>query len=152
MLDYVTLPDHDRNVIATHGLVFMLAGLASRWKQTVAYYFIGNKVNGAKLKPLIENIIRKAERIGLYVYNITSDMEPCNQAMWKAFEVNVSQFEVNNNCMHPCDNNRLLFFYSDVPHVLKNIKTGFVKNQTIIIPDRFVNKYALSTSIVHCNY
>ncbi|EFN63682.1 Transposable element P transposase, partial [Camponotus floridanus] len=137
---------------ATHGLVFMLAGLASRWKQTVAYYFTGNKVNGAKLKPLIENIISKAEGIGLHVHNVTSDMGPCNQAMWKAFGVHVSQFEVNNNCTHPCDNNRLLFFYSDVPHALKNIKTGFVKNQTIIIPDNFVNKYALPTSIVHCSH
>lgn len=26
---------------ATHGLVFMLAGLSSRWKQTVGYHFTG---------------------------------------------------------------------------------------------------------------
>lgn len=45
----VTLPDHDVSVIATHDLVFMLTGIGSRWKQVVAYYFTGNKVNGEKL-------------------------------------------------------------------------------------------------------
>lgn len=35
----VTLPGHGG--IATHGIVFMLSGIASRWKQTVAYYFTG---------------------------------------------------------------------------------------------------------------
>ena len=30
-IGYVNLPQHDTNVIATHVLVFMLAGLASRW-------------------------------------------------------------------------------------------------------------------------
>ena len=38
----VTLPDHDASIFATHSLVFMLAGIASRWKQVVAYYFTGN--------------------------------------------------------------------------------------------------------------
>lgn len=61
----VTLPDHDTSIIATHGLVFMLAGIASRWKQVVAYYLTGNKVNGEKFKPIIETIIKKAEEIGL---------------------------------------------------------------------------------------
>jgi len=35
----VTLPQHQG--VATHGLVFMLGGVSSRWKQTVAYYFTG---------------------------------------------------------------------------------------------------------------
>lgn len=61
----VTLPDHDTSIIVTHGLVFMLAGIASRWKQVVAYYLTGNKVNGEKFKPIIETIIKKAEEIGL---------------------------------------------------------------------------------------
>ena len=39
IMGHVTLPEH--NGIATHGLVFMLSGLAVRWKQTVAFYFTG---------------------------------------------------------------------------------------------------------------
>ena len=35
----VTLPG--QSGVATHGLVFMLSGLAKRWKQTVAYHYSG---------------------------------------------------------------------------------------------------------------
>ena len=35
----VTLENH--SCVATHALVFMLAGISSRWKQMVAYYFTG---------------------------------------------------------------------------------------------------------------
>lgn len=35
----ITLLQHQG--IATHGLVFMLGGISSRWMQTVAYYFTG---------------------------------------------------------------------------------------------------------------
>ena len=35
----VTLPGHSG--VATHAIVFMLSGIASRWKQTVAFYFSG---------------------------------------------------------------------------------------------------------------
>ena len=40
VLGGVTLPNHTG--IATHGLVFMLSGICTRWKQTVAYYYTGN--------------------------------------------------------------------------------------------------------------
>lgn len=39
VLGAVTLPNHTG--LATHGLVFMLSGICSRWKQTVAYYYTG---------------------------------------------------------------------------------------------------------------
>lgn len=148
----VTLPDHDESDIATHGLVFMLAGIASRWKQVVGYYFTGDNVNGEKLKPIIEVIIKEAEKIGLLVYNITSDMGPSNQAMWRAFGIYVSNIVVKNNCRHPCFSDWLLYFYSDVPHALKNVKTGFVNNKTITIPDNFVNRFALPTNLASCSH
>ena len=39
----VTLLNHEG--LATHVLVFMLAGINARWKQVVAYYSNGNSVN-----------------------------------------------------------------------------------------------------------
>ena len=39
VLGGVTLPGHSG--LATHGLVFMLSGLAKRWKRTVAYHYSG---------------------------------------------------------------------------------------------------------------
>lgn len=44
-LGNITLPNHAG--IATNVLVFMLGGISTRWKQSVAYYFTGHSINGA---------------------------------------------------------------------------------------------------------
>ncbi|XP_008190218.1 uncharacterized protein LOC103312019 [Acyrthosiphon pisum] len=68
----VTLPEH--NGVVNHALVFMLAGISSRWKQTVAYYFTSDSVNGNTFKTIIIEIISKAEALGLKVNSDTSDI------------------------------------------------------------------------------
>lgn len=59
---------------ATHALVFMLVGIASRWKHVVGYHFTGNSFNSKSLKDIIFQIIVKTEKIGLHVNFLTSDM------------------------------------------------------------------------------
>lgn len=147
----VTLPDHSG--IAMHSLVFMLAGISARWKQTVAYYFTGNSVNGEVFKPIVEEIIQKAAAIGLNVCAVTSDMGASNEAMWRSFGIRVSRHsEINNSCAHPCDNNRKLFFYADTPHLFKNIVSGLLKNSMITVPQHLVQKYNLPTNVVKSSH
>jgi len=59
----VTFPEHTG--IASHAMVFMLCGIACRWKQIIGYYFTGDGFNGAALQPIIIDILYKAESIGL---------------------------------------------------------------------------------------
>lgn len=66
---------------AAHALVFMWAGISSRWKQTVGYHFTGNNVNGASLRPLVIKIIKKAKNIGLHVSTVTTDICSANQSL-----------------------------------------------------------------------
>lgn len=70
---------------ATHALVIMLGGIFTRWKIPVTHYCTPNDLNGAILKPIVENIIEKAESIGLLVHSVTTDMGAVNLAMWRAF-------------------------------------------------------------------
>lgn len=63
MLGQVSLPDHSGE--ADEALVFLIAGLASRWEQIVAYYFTNKKTCGRTYKPIIVEIIKKCEEIGL---------------------------------------------------------------------------------------
>ncbi|XP_067216772.1 uncharacterized protein [Linepithema humile] len=67
-------------------------GVAQRWKQTVAYFYSGNSTNGSIYKSIILNIIEEANKIGLRVQSIVSDMSAPNQAMWKSFNINVSRY------------------------------------------------------------
>ena len=107
----VTLEGHDQTQTATHALVIMLAGLGARWKQVVRYELTGDSVNGALLKPVIDEIILKAEEIGLRVRAVTSDMGPVNQATWKAYGINASRYStIKNSCIHPLNHAKQLFF------------------------------------------
>lgn len=65
----------------THALVLMLGGVFVRWKIPVAYDFTPSNVNDALLKPIVEQLIQKAESVGLYVYSVTTNMGPVNLAM-----------------------------------------------------------------------
>lgn len=53
----VTLPSHSGP--ATHCLVFMLAGLVTRWKQPVAYHYTGNSTDGSVFADIVLEIIRE---------------------------------------------------------------------------------------------
>jgi Transposase protein len=77
----VTLPGHTG--IATHSLVFMLGGITTRWKQTVAYYFTGNSTDGSVFSTIVFEIIKRCHDIGINVAAVTSDMGSANRAMWK---------------------------------------------------------------------
>ena len=67
--------------MATHGLVFILSGVKTRWKQIVAYHLSGSSFSGKAVADILLQIVRAADEIGLKVVNITSDMRSCNQGM-----------------------------------------------------------------------
>lgn len=101
---------------ATKALVFMIGGIATRWKQVVSYYFTGNSINPAEFKHLMLMIVDKAESIGLKINSFTTDMGPCNQRLWRDLGVVLSKEKSPINYItHPCDSNRKLYFFADVP-------------------------------------
>lgn len=101
------------------------------------------------MKPIIVQIIEKAEAIGLYVHSVTSDMGPVNLGMWRAFEnIVCSRYSKIGNCIpHPIHNNRKLFFIADAPHLLKNLKATLINNKIIELPQKFIQTYNLSSSV-----
>lgn len=76
----VTLPGHTGD--ATKALAFMLGGISLHWKQTVAYYYTPNSVDGTVFGPIIKEIITKACEVGLDVRAVVNDMGGANQKMW----------------------------------------------------------------------
>lgn len=132
----------------THALVFLLGGIFTRWKIPVAYYFTPDNVDGTILKPIIENIIQKAEAIGLYVHSITSDMGPVNLRMWKAFGIGGKYTKIINSIVHPVNNKRKLMFIMDIPRLFKNLKNMLLNNKVIELPMTFIQTHKLSFSIV----
>lgn len=139
---------------ATHGLIFVLAGIFSRWKQNIAFYLTPDSYDGALLHPIVLKIIQEAESIGLYVHSVTNDMGPNNLAMWRKFFVGFAArySTVTNSIIHPVDNNRKLWFIADPGHLLKNLKFCLLNNKTITLPTNFIRANNLSSFVVNCSH
>ena len=142
-----TLPGHSGP--ATHGLVFMLGGLSSRWKQVVAYFLTGNKTDGSCFRSIILAIIEKAAAIGLHVCAVTSDMGAPNRAMWATFGVTTNrQFNITS-IAHPINPEKNLYFLADVPHIIKNLKSAFINGLAIYLTERVCRENKLTSNIVN---
>ncbi|XP_064475681.1 uncharacterized protein LOC135389575 [Ornithodoros turicata] len=106
-----TLP---ANTLATHGLVFMLGGISTRWKQTIAYHLSGNSFHAQTAKDFIVHIIKECEAIFLKVDVIVTDMGGGNQGLLKLFGIIVGKHSKRRTwCPHPCDSTRKLHFMAD---------------------------------------
>lgn len=155
-----TFPTHSG--IANKVLLILLAGLTTRSKFTVAYYFTKstdmkykqNELNptGSALKNIILNIIEKSENIGLQVHAIISDMGTDNRAMWNAFEVGCSRYHINVSIQHPIRTENKLFFIPDPVHVFKNIRCMLESNKTITFPQDICESENLCHPLVEIKY
>lgn len=95
-----SLPD---DCLATHGLVLMLGGLSSRWKQTIAFHLTGNSFSVKKVKVILI-ILKTVQAIGVTVDVIIADMGEGNLGLWKEFRIAVSSYgQYRVCCPHPCN-------------------------------------------------
>lgn len=133
-------------------LFALISGIATRWKQAVAYHFTGDSVSGTLLKNLVTKIVEKANSIGLNVIAVTSDMGSSNRAMWREFGVMSSRSRTVSHVEHPCHPNDVLYFLADVPHIVKNLRAALVKHKTIILPPEICEEFSLSDPHVELSH
>lgn len=134
---------------ATHALVFMLGGITSRWKQTVAYHFSADSFDAKQVLAILFDIIARCEAIGLSVDCVTSDMGSGNQAIWRLCNIVATRYgHPRTTCPHPCKGDRSLHFLADAPHLLKNLRGHLVRQQKIILDEATVVNNKLPTNEV----
>ena len=68
-------------ILATHGLNFLLCGLSTKWTQLIAFEFSDQSTDPIAMRDLIHGVIRVLFEIGLTVVNITTDMATDNVAL-----------------------------------------------------------------------
>lgn len=137
------------DTLATDGLVFMLGGATTRWKQAIGYHLTANCFHAITVKQKLFKMIRACKDIGLKIDAVVSDMGGCNQALQGLLLVRVGKHSWPNcSATHPCDPNRKLLFIADAPHLLKNLRNHLTRGQTLYLRDDIVVKAGLSTNAV----
>lgn len=152
-LGQTTFPDSScGSGLASKALVFMLGGIAGRWKQMIAYYFTTTSTDPIIMKEIIVELLWKCEEIGLHVINITSDQAGGNQAVWKLFGFGKKPYsfdEFENSIQHPTNPDKKLYLISDAPHAFKNLTQSLLNNKKIFLPPKFVKENGLNSNVVN---
>lgn len=118
----------------------------------VAYHYTGNSIPGSALKDVVLRIVHEATAIGLRIIAVTSDMGPSNRAMWREFGISSTRSGVNNHIVHPVLNTCNLYFIADVPHLVKNLRTAFVKHGSFILSEDICRNNDLPTDTVSIDH
>lgn len=111
--------------IANTGLVFMIRGLFSRWKQPISYYVTCGPIKGHELKILITENLEKCFNVGLSVRAIIADQGPNNR---RAF-THLRTSEKNSFIVI---RNKKVYILFDPPHLIKSIRNNLLKTDIFI--------------------
>lgn len=88
------------------------------WVQSIGCFLTKNNADGSTLTKLVIEAITLLENAGYFVDAVSSDGAQWNRGMWKNFGVT----EETGVAPHPCDETRDLHFFSDFPHLVKNMR------------------------------
>lgn len=100
--------------------------------------------NGAEYRPVVIDIIQRAASIELHVINVTINMGSPSKAIWMSFGANQNITPV----AHPATPDRKLFFMTNVPHLIKNLKSALVHGQVFFISPDIVQNHDLPSDEV----
>lgn len=123
---------------ATHGLVFMFQPLADSYTQPIAVFASKNPVKGNELAKLVIKAIVYLEKTGAKIHGVIADGAATNAKMWSVLGVSGSKDDIKTWFTHPVDDERQVFVFSDIPHVLKNIRNRLFNKEKLRVSSNFL--------------
>lgn len=107
--------------VADEGLVAMLRGVHSNWKQPIAHYFCNHSVKQDRFWGIVLENLRAAHDIGVTVVALVCDQETTQWALLKKLiSIEKPYFD------HPVTGTPV-YVIIDVPHCLKNARNCIMK-------------------------
>lgn len=108
--------------IADHMMVLFIRGLFFKFNFPYAHFPTRKGIVGKMLFPIVWEAIRQLEAIGFKVISVTADGASPNRKFFKMNGIgNGLTYKTHNPYADP-DENRSLYFISDVPHLIKTTR------------------------------
>jgi len=123
--EYSTEKDQDK--LGDHALVILFQPFCGKWFQTIGAFLGAGAVPGTTLEKIIIEAVIMLENQGIHVDCVTTDGATWNRSMWKLFGIG----QKSSSCIHPSDSKRQLWFASDFPHLIKNLKSRIINNKVL---------------------
>ncbi|CAK1584401.1 unnamed protein product [Parnassius mnemosyne] len=117
-----------------HALVFMLRGICSPWRQSVAFYFCEGTVSAAELQCILKQIVPQVIRTGLIPLGLVCDQgSTFRTAIRRLREDTIRRRNIqgvhDDGSVNIADHDLSIFF--DPPHLLKGLRNNFLNKDII---------------------
>lgn len=120
-------PDNQKNQQGDHALVLIFQPFVGKWVQTVATFLSRGAASSKVLEKIILEAILLLENSGFQVDSVITDGAAWNRCVWRLMGMDNNK---DISTPHPYDLNRRLWFISDFPHLIKNLRNWMLKAKT----------------------
>ena len=107
---------------ADHGLVLMFQPLYDNYSQPIAVFTSKGLTPGIFLAKLIVQAVVLLEKAGAIMHDVVFDDANTNRKFLTEFGMTGKKGKARNWFMHPTDEKRKLFAFSDICHLMKNVR------------------------------
>ena len=122
----------DINDQASHGLVFMFQSLTKKDDSLpIAVFASKNSVAGEEFSKLAVKAICLSEKAGAVIHGIIGDGASTNRKMWSMFNIETGKENLKNWFVHPLNDKRKIFIFSDAPHLIKCIRNALFSRRKL---------------------
>ena len=115
-------PANQTTKLGDHALVVMYQPLSSQWVQPIAAFLSKGAASSEVLYQIILESTVLLENSNFRVNAIISDGAQWNRGMWALFGVTEDKIHTD----HITDSARKLWFVSDFPHLIKNLRNWVI--------------------------
>ncbi|KAF4529750.1 hypothetical protein B566_EDAN018019 [Ephemera danica] len=137
---------------ATKLLVLAARGVTKRWKQIIGVHLVNDvPPPGDTMLQFVTDGVIALENAGFSLAAVVSDMGAENRAMWRAAGLKVTSNLRILTMKHPTKANEELPFLADTYHLLKNLRSCFLKYD-IKLPDDVVKRENFETNMVSSSW
>lgn len=143
------LQSTDMNDQATHGLVLMFQPIADKKAQPIAVFASKGPIHGDELAKIMVKGIVYMENCGAKIHGVIADGAATNAKMWSLLGINGSMEGTKTYFTHPLDDERRIFVFSDVPHLIKCIRNRLhTKKQLRVSNSIYICRYMHASRLI----
>ena len=106
--------------VAKYAMVFMVRGLAHKWKHILGYFLFNSSIKPDTLKNIILSSLTKLQEANLIPKVVICDQDVTNRSVFSKLDI----FPISPGIIH---NGEDIYFMYDSPHLLKSVRNNFMK-------------------------
>ena len=134
MVDFAEFTtDEQHYTEGDHALVFLFQPHLSSWIQTVGCFCSSGTTPAVVLSQLLLKCIILLENSGALVDGLVCDGASTNRSALASLGFNGNMNSLHFKMCNPCDVTRNIFFFCDVPHLLKTIRNNLLRAKEFMV-------------------